>query len=135
MSQAPRLRLSSSLLALAAGVALVLVALTGHAGAQQPAERVVMTPAEGTLATRFLFVGAGFPAGSSVSVRFLPPDGVERRIREDGAELVWLVSADGGFGLEVVFGQRFPGAPPGRWRALFCALNAPTCQQLEFDLQ
>lgn len=125
------------LLVLSAAVALMLLvgAVAESVRAQPAVERVVMTPADGTLTTRFLFVGMSFPAGSGVTVRFMSPDGVERRIRDDGAELYWVVSSDGSFALEVAFGQRFPGAPAGRWRALFCAQYAPTCQQLEFDLQ
>jgi hypothetical protein len=94
-----------------------------------------MTPAEGRLNTQLLFSGSGFLPSLTISARFSPPDGLERRIRtEDGAEFVWLVQQDGTFSLDLVPSQRFPGAPAGRWRALFCAFGSPTCQQIEFDL-
>ncbi|MGH2587717.1 MAG: hypothetical protein ACRDJE_22580 [Dehalococcoidia bacterium] len=129
------LRRSALLMAVVA-LAVVAVALVrGPAAAQPSGERVVMTPADGTLTTRFTFVGSGFTPGQNISVRFFPPDGIERRIRtEEGAELVWPVQPDGTFALDVVPMQRFPNASPGDWRVLFCAFGAPTCQQLEFDI-
>lgn len=103
--------------------------------AQSRGEHVEMTPADGRLSTQFLFTGTGFRPGLTISARFYSPDGVERRIRtEEGAEFVWLVQQDGTFSLDLVPAQRFPGAPAGRWRVLFCAFGSPTCQQIEFDL-
>jgi hypothetical protein len=103
--------------------------------AQGAGERVVMTPGEGTLHTRFLFIGAGFTPGRTVSVRAIPPDGLERRVRtEPGIELVWRIPADGTFALELTPAVDFPDAPPGHWRMLFCQEASPTCQQLEFDV-
>lgn len=122
---------------------LVIIAATltatlaggGRAMAQATGERVLLTPAEGTLATRFTFVGSGYVAGHVVTVRFLPPDGIERRYRDtDGVEFVWLVGTDGGFSLDVVPALRFPGAPAGHWRVLFCASSSATCQLIEFDI-
>ena len=127
------------LLAIVAVAVTAFAALSMHARvqAQAPvsAEHVVMTPADGTLSTRFQFAGSGFLPGRNVSVRFIPPDGSERRVREEGVEIVWPVQSDGTFSLDVVPGQRFPGASPGRWRVLFCVFGSTTCQQLEFDVQ
>jgi hypothetical protein len=103
--------------------------------AQANDEHVEMTPAEATLQTRLVFSGRGFTPGVTVSARFFPPDGAERRIRTpEGAEIVWPVQPDGTFSMEVVPAHRFPGAVAGRWRALFCASGSATCQQIEFDL-
>jgi hypothetical protein len=121
-------------------VALVAAGLVGisvpdDVAAQAPTERVFMTPAEGTLHTQFHLVGVGFTPGRTVSFRVLPPDGVERRLRNElGAELVWLVLADGTFSLDLIPAQHFPEAPAGRWRLLFCQFGSLTCQQLEFDV-
>ena len=98
-------------------------------------ERVLVTPGEGTTATRFRFTGSGFTPGRTVSVRLTPPDGVERRfMADDGAEFVWLVAPDGTFALDLSPAQRFPGAPAGQWRALFCGFGALTCQLIDFDV-
>jgi hypothetical protein len=105
-----------------------------HAQAQVTTERVMVTPGGGTAQTRFVFTGAGFTPGRTVSVRFLLPDGSERRVTEGPAEVVWLVLPDGSFSVDLVPAQRFPAAPPGRWRALFCGFNAATCQLIEFDV-
>ena len=115
--------------------ALVAVALSAAVSAQPASEHVVMAPAEGTLQTRFVFTGAGFVPARTISMRITPPDGVERRMRTDvGAELVWVVQADGGFALDFVPSSTFPDAPPGQWRALFCQFGSTTCQQLDFDV-
>ena len=105
-----------------------------RAHAQAVAERVIVAPGEGTYQTRFLFSGSGFTPGRTVSVRFVLPDGSERRVTEDGAELVWVVGTDGTFAMDLVPAQRFPAAPAGRWRALFCGFNAATCQLIDFDV-
>jgi hypothetical protein len=129
------LRRSALLMAIVALAVVSAALVRAQASAQPSGERVVMTPADGTLTTRFMFAGSGFAPGQNVSVRFFPPDGNERRIRTDeGAEIVWPVQPDGTFSLDVVPAQRFPSAPPGRWRVLFCAVGAPTCQQLDFDV-
>ncbi len=110
--------------------------VTASAVSAQPAgEHVVLTPAEGTLTTRFVFVGHNFQPGRTVSVRVTTPDGLVRRFTtEDGAEMVWLVGVDGSFVVELVPIMRFPGALPGRWQALFCSAGSPTCQQIDFDV-
>jgi hypothetical protein len=119
-------------------VALISIGLALAAGARVQAqtsmERVVVTPGEGTSQTRFLFNGSGFTPGRTVSVRFILPDGSERRVTEGSAEVVWLVAPDGTFALDLVPAQRFPAAPPGRWRALLCGFNAATCQLIDFDV-
>lgn len=103
--------------------------------AQALAERVIVTPGEGTVLTRYRFVGSGFPVGRFVSVRITSGEGIERKLTgDDGVELVWVVAADGGFALEFTPSARFPGAAPGRWQALFCLTGSPTCQHLEFDV-
>lgn len=127
-------RRAGVIVVLAVAVLLGLVT-SGRVVAQITAERVVMTPADGTLTTRFLFSGSGFTPGRTVSVRITTPDGVERRFRTDeDIEIVWLVLPDGTFSLEMVPAQRFPGAGPGRWQALFCGFEATTCQLLTFDV-
>lgn len=119
-------------------IALMLVAfgiVTRDARAQAPAERVMVTPGEGSVMTRFRFVGAGFPVGRFVSVRITSGEGIERKFTgDDGVELVWIVAADGGFALEFTPITRFPSATPGRWQALFCLTGSPTCQHLDFDV-
>ena len=121
--------------ALVLGGLLAGAALLGEASAQVSSERVVATPGEGTLQTRFHFAGSGFAPGRTVSVRVYCPDGSERRfINEEGAELVWLVDANGTFTLDLVPGQRFPGCGLGHWRTLFCSQNSPTCQLVEIDV-
>lgn len=122
-------------------IGLLLAGLGANEGvrAQSPipatGERVLVTPGEGTTATRFRFTGSGFTPGRTVSVRLTPPDGVERRfMADDGAEVVWLVAPDGSFALDLSPAQRFPGAPAGHWRALFCGFGAPTCQLIDFDV-
>ncbi len=130
------MRPRKSLPILAALVALLAITLfsTG-ASAQSGRQHVELTPAEGTLTTHFTFMGSGFTPGLTVSVRFYPPDVLERRIRtEEGAELVWQVEPNGTFALEFVPAQRFPNAPPGRWYALFCAFGDRTCELIEFDV-
>ena len=117
-----------------AGTLCISLTLTGGAAAQRSPERVVVTPGEGTIVTRFLFTGAGYQPGRTVDVRVTPPDGSERRFMEDGAVQVWQVQADGTFSLDFIPAVRFPGAGPGRWRALFCTFMAPTCQLIEFDI-
>lgn len=108
---------------------------TGAAAVQASDEHVELTPAVATLQTRLVFTGSGYAPGLTISARFFPPDGAERRIRTpEGAEIVWPVQADGTFSMDLVPAQRFPGAAAGRWRALFCAFGATTCQQIEFDL-
>jgi hypothetical protein len=98
-------------------------------------ERVVVTPGEGTGLTHFTFTGSGYTPGRTVSIRLTAPDGSERRfIAEDGAEVVWLAAPDGAFALEFAPALRFPGTPPGHWRALFCSYAAPTCQLIDFDV-
>jgi hypothetical protein len=129
---------SRARLALVALVAagFAVIALSGRVDAQAPGERVIMTPAEGTLQTRFQFTGTGFTPGQIVALRVIPADSSERRMRNDaGAELVWLVGADGSFSLDFVPSQHFPGAPPGHWRILFCGLGSLTCQMIELDVQ
>lgn len=114
---------------------LILVVVSHAVAAQAPTERVLMTPAEGTLHTPFHFSGTGFTPGRTVSIRVQPPDGGERRMRnEHGAELVWLVLPDGSFSLDLIPAQQFPDASAGRWRLLFCQFGSLTCQQLEFEL-
>ena len=109
--------------------------LAHPAWAQSASERVVVTPGDGTLQTRFHFTGTGFVPGRTVSVIIMTPDGVEHRfLADDGAEVVWMVQSDGSFALELIPGQRFPGTGPGRWRALFCSFAAPTCQLVDFDV-
>jgi hypothetical protein len=122
-------------------VAVVLAGLATSDGVRAqapsptPGERVLVTPGEGGATTRFRFTGSGFAPGRTVSIRLTPPDGVERRfMADDGAEVVWLVGPDGGFALDLSPAQRFPGAPAGHWRALFCAFAAPTCQLIDFDV-
>lgn len=103
--------------------------------AQAPTERVIVTPGEGSMLTRYRFVGTGFPVGRLVAVRITSGEGIERKLTgDDGVELVWIVAADGGFALEFTPGTRFPGAAPGRWQALFCPAGSPTCQHLDFDV-
>lgn len=115
--------------------AVTALSLSAGASAQSVPQQVVLAPAEGTLLTRYVFDGAGFVPGRTVSVRVFPPDGIERRMRnEQGAELVWLVSAAGGFALDFVPALIFPEATAGRWRVLFCQFGAPTCQQIDFDI-
>lgn len=116
------------------GTMCVSLALTAGAAAQRSTERVVVTPGEGTIVTRFLFSGAGYQPGRTVDVRVTPPDGFERRFMDDGAVQVWQVQADGTFSLDFIPAQRFPGAGPGHWRVLFCTFMAPTCQLIEFDV-
>jgi len=111
------------------------VGCAGRVSAQVGGERVVVTPGDGVLQTRFLFTGSGYAPGRIISVRVLPPDGSEHRLTtEDNAELIWLVQADGTFGLELVPSQRFPALGTGRWRILFCSAGASTCQLVEFDI-
>ena len=113
----------------------VAVAVTHGAAAQSAGERVTMSPGEGTLQTHFLFTGFGFVPGRTVSVRAIPPDGLERRVRtEGGVEVVWRIPAEGTFALEFTPALDFPDAPSGHWRMLFCQEGSPTCQQLEFDV-
>ncbi|MGE0544947.1 MAG: hypothetical protein AB7R89_32725 [Dehalococcoidia bacterium] len=103
--------------------------------AQTGSEHVQLSPPTGTLATHFVFSGSGFTPGLTVSIRFYPPDAVERRIRtEHGVEVVWPVQPDGTFSLDFVPAQQFPNASPGRWQALFCAFRDRTCQMIEFDV-
>jgi hypothetical protein len=109
-------------------------AFAAAASAQRSPERVVVTPGEGTVTTRYVFTGSGYQPGRTVAVRLTLPDGSERRFTEDGAEQVWQVQADGTFALDFVPVLRFPGSSPGRWRALFCTFQAPTCQLIEFDV-
>lgn len=98
-------------------------------------EHVTATPGEGTLFTHFFFAGNGFAPSRTVSVRLTLPDGSERRFRTlEGIENVWLARADGSFELDFVPAQRFPGAQPGHWQALFCGADAPTCQRVDFDI-
>jgi hypothetical protein len=125
-----------SLPMLAALVVLLVTALVSSgASAQTGSEHVLLSPPEGTLTSRFVFSGSGFTPGLTVSIRFYPPDAAERRIRTDqGAEVVWVVEPDGTFSLDFVPAQQFPGASPGRWRALFCAYRDRTCQMIEFDV-
>ena len=121
-------------LALVLAVWAALLA-AGETSAQPAGEHVVLTPAEGTLTTRFVFVGHNFQPGRTVSVRITTPDGLARRFTtEEGAEMVWLVGADGSFVIEMVPIARFPGALPGRWQALFCSAGSPTCQQIDFEV-
>ena len=112
------------------------VATASEVSAAQPAgEHVVLTPAEGTLTTLFVFVGHNFQPGRTVSVRITTPDGAARRFTtEEGAEMVWLVGRDGSFVVELVPSTRFPGALPGHWQVLFCSAGSPTCQQIDFDV-
>lgn len=127
-------RRAGTVVVLAAAVLLGLL-VSAQVTAQVATERVVMMPADGTLTTRFSFSGSGFTPGRTVSVRVTTPDGTERRFRTDeGVEIVWLVLPDGTFSLEMVPAQRFPGAGPGRWQALFCGFDAATCQLLAFDV-
>jgi hypothetical protein len=123
-------------LLLAFGALVAGVFFFSQAAAQAPGlERVIVTPGEGTLLTRYQFSGSSFPANKTIAVRLYPPDGFERRLAtDDGIELVWLAGPDGAFSLEFVPALRFPGAPAGHWRALFCSYNAPTCQLVEFDV-
>jgi hypothetical protein len=115
--------------------ALCLLLVQGAQAQQAAHEHVTMSPAEGTLATPFVFRGTGYQPNVTVSIRFLAPDGLERRMRTgEGAEIVLPVQADGTFLLDVVLAQRFPGAPPGQWRVLFCADESPTCELLEFHV-
>lgn len=115
-------------------VAIGLALVTGAAAAQVSAERVVVTPGEGTLTTRFQFTGSGYPPGRTVSIRVTLPDGSERRfVSEDGAELVWQTRPDGTFSFDLV-PRSVPGAIPGHWRVLFCTFAAPTCQLIELDV-
>ena len=114
---------------------LAVLVSASRTGAQPAGEHVVLTPAEGTLTTRFVFVGHNFQPGRTVSVRITTPDGLARPfITEDGAEMVWLVGANGSFVVEMVPIARFPGALPGHWQALFCSTGSPTCQQIEFEV-
>lgn len=151
------------LILLAAGAIAGGITIADRAAAQQPSERVVVTPAEGTAFTIFRFIGSGFTAWPQVSVIFIGPDGVSRRLRDDqGREHhVWFTRPDGSFDIDLVPGLRFQAAPPGRWTALFCGLippaasdapvqpalaiaasdaaaaqtiPAPTCQRLSFDV-
>ena len=124
------------LVLLAAVLVAVLCAGTTHlrASAQTTTERVVATPGEGMLQTRFVFTGSGFVPGRTVSVRVLTPEGERRFTNEQGVEFVWLVGPDGTFTLDFVPAQHFPGSSPGRWRALFCTHGALTCQLVDFDL-
>ena len=114
---------------------LAVVASAGGAAAQSTGERVFMSPGEGTLQTRFLFTGFGYLPGRTLSVRAIPPDGLERRVRtEGGVEVVWRIPTDGTFSLEFTPALDFPDAPAGHWRMIFCQESSPTCQQLDFDV-
>ena len=107
----------------------------GRVAAQISPERVVLTPAEGTLQTRFTFTGSGFSPGRTVFVKLILPDGTERRFRtNEGIEIVWPVQPDGNFALDFIPSQRFPDAGPGHWQALFCSVGALTCQHIDFDV-
>lgn len=129
-----RRRSLATALALSIGIVIALTALTS-AAAQLVGERVVVSPGEGAATTNFRFTGSGYVPGSLVRVAVTPPDGIERRlISETGAEMVWLVSPDGHFELEVVPAQRFAPATPGRWQALFCTSGSVTCQLIDFDV-
>lgn len=113
-------------------------ALAGHAAGQaepHTGERILLSPADGTLQTRFSFTGSGFLPGRLVSVRVVPPGGLQRRLlSDDQIEQVWQVGADGRFVVEFVPAARFPEARAGRWQMLFCADTSPNCQLVEFDV-
>lgn len=119
-------------------VLCIALSISGRVAAQvEPVggERVVVSPGEGTLQTRFSFAGSGFAPGRLVSVRVVPPGGLQRRLLvDDGVEQVWLVGADGRFLVEFVPVIRFPEARSGRWQALFCADTSSNCQLVEFDV-
>jgi hypothetical protein len=116
-------------------VSLAIALLSSTVAAQTGREHVQLSPPTGTLTTHFVFSGSGFTPGLTVSIRFYPPDSLERRIRTDqGTEVVWPVQSDGTFSLDFVPAQQFPGALAGRWSALFCGFGDRTCQMIEFDV-
>jgi hypothetical protein len=101
--------------ALALVVGAVAVApFAATPAAQAQSAQVTVTPARGTDATTFTFVGTGFPAGAEVEDFYLSPSGEQFRFRND----ISIADAGGSFAFDFK-GADITVADYGTWIARF----------------
>ena len=96
---------------------------------------LLIMPGAGPADQVFNVIGAGFPAGSRLAVRFRAPDGGAITLMRDGQPVEVTVDADGMFQFDLLPARDVPNPGPGRLTMQVCRVDDQECWPIILNIR